>query len=73
MSRPVFCHGRGSVGCEVAKALGLDPAQVRKVSIDFNAGEIVIARVELLPTETQCLGLAQVLKKYELHERKEAE
>ena len=54
------------VGTDVCVALGLDPAVVRSVRINFDANEVVTADVEIYPDGPQVDGVLSVIRRYNL-------
>jgi len=56
------------IGGEIAKALGLDPRNVRQIDLRFRAGDLATCKVETFVLKEQMDGVKAVLetKEYEL-------
>ena len=56
------------IGQQVCKALGLDPNSVSGLTLDFQAGEIPVATVDMTILNEQGEHIANTLKRYMLVE-----
>ena len=58
---------------EIAEALGLDPDNIRGITLVLNKGSYAMATVEVYISKVQNVAVAEVMRQYQLVPRKEVE
>lgn len=61
------------VGAELLEALGLQGMPITAVTVHFEASQAVEVQVKFMPDQTQATGVIEILKRYELHEKPDAD